>query len=128
MTTPKSVLVLGAGFVGRPIIDVLLASNHKVTTLVRNPEVAPALEKAGIATVIGTLDDADVIMKLASKHDIVINTSSSDHLASIEAVLEGVRQRVSLGLPTTFLHTSGAALFLDGANGAHTPKMIYRDD
>ena len=56
MTTPKSVLIIGAGLVGRHIIDLFLASGYSVTTYVRNTELAATLEASGAKTVLGTLE------------------------------------------------------------------------
>jgi nucleoside-diphosphate-sugar epimerase len=128
MATPKSVFLLGAGYIGQHVIDLLLAANHPVTTMVRNPEVATAWEKAGVKTILGTLDDVDIITAQVAQHEIIINTSSSDHLPSVEAILAGIRQRVLQDLPSTFIHTSGTGLLMDEAKGAFKGEKIYRDD
>lgn len=45
---PKKVFVVGPGYVGREIIDLLLADGgYEVTTLVRREEAAKELEKDG---------------------------------------------------------------------------------
>jgi len=128
MATPKSIFLLGAGYVGRHVIDLFLAAKNPVTVLVRNPEQAATLEKAGVKIVLGTLDDSELITEQAANHDVIINTSSSDHLPSVEAVLAGVRQRIRAGQASIFIHTSGTGLLIDEAKGAYKSDKIYRDD
>jgi nucleoside-diphosphate-sugar epimerase len=128
MSALQSVFLLGPGFVGQHVLDNLVAAGHRVTTMVRNPDAATTMSKTGVKTIIGTLDDLDKITAQAAQHAIVINTSSSDHPPSVEAILAGVRQRVHQNLPTTFIHTSGAGLLLDEAKGTYKTDKIYSDD
>ena len=128
MSPPQSVFLLGAGYIGQPVVDNLLAAGHTVTTLVRNEERAAALEKAGVKTVLGKLEDLDTITAQTAQHELTINTSSSDDVPSVEAILTGVRQRVAKGLPVTFIQTSGAGLFIDEAKGHYKSDKIYKDD
>lgn len=53
-----------------------------------------------------SLDDSDIITDIVSKHDIIVNTASSDHPGSIQATLEGIQKRVDAGQSTIYLHTS----------------------
>jgi len=128
MTTPKSVFLLGAGYIGQHVVDLLLAAKHPVTALVRNAELAAVFEKAGVKTVLGTLDDSELITAQATQHDVIINTASCDHLPSVEAVLAGIRQRILVGHPSIYIHTSGTLLLADEAEGAYKSDKIYRDD
>jgi nucleoside-diphosphate-sugar epimerase len=128
MASPRSVFLLGAGYVGRHVIDNLLAAGHPVTTLVRNKELANTLEKTGVKTLIGNLEDFETITAQAAQHEITINTSSSDDVPSVQAVLAGVRQRVAQGLPATYIHTSGTGLLVDDAKGRYKSDKIYSDD
>jgi uncharacterized protein YbjT (DUF2867 family) len=51
----------------------------------------------------------------------VINVTYSDHLASVQAIVKGLK-------PTSvFLHTSGAGALVDGAAGQHGPTRVYSD-
>ncbi|KAF2476832.1 NAD(P)-binding protein [Lindgomyces ingoldianus] len=128
MATPKSILILGAGLVGRHVIDLLLAAGFSVTTLVRNAKLAATLEKAGAKPILGTLEDVDLITAQTTQHEVIINTSSSDDLPSAKAILAGVRQRVLQSLPVTLIHTSGTGLLVDDAKGRYKSEKIYRDD
>ncbi|KAF2501645.1 NAD(P)-binding protein [Lophium mytilinum] len=128
MATPKSVFLLGAGYIGQHIIDLLLATNHPVAALVRNAEQAAAFKKAGVKTILGTLDDSELITEHSAQHEVTINTASCDHLPSVKAVLAGIRQRVLAGQPSIYIHTSGTLLLADEAKGAYKSDKIYRDD
>ncbi|KAF1954558.1 NAD(P)-binding protein [Byssothecium circinans] len=125
---PKSVFLVGPGFVGLPIIGLLLAANYQVTTMVRNKDQAAALEKKGVKTLHGTLDDHDLLTAQAAQHAITINTASSDHVPSTLAINAGLRQRVAKSLPTILIHTSGTGVLVDNAKGAYKTDRVYRDD
>jgi nucleoside-diphosphate-sugar epimerase len=128
MTQPTPVFLLGAGYFGRQIIDDLLAASYPVTTLLRNKDLAATLSNAGVTTHIGSLSDHSTITSLAAQHPLIINTSSSDDVPSVLAIIEGIRQRVASGLPTTFLHTSGTGLLVDDAKGHYLSETIYSDN
>lgn len=128
MASPQSIFIVGAGYIGHNVLDQLLATKRAVTVLVRAPDQAALFEKAGVKTVIGTLSDLELLTTQAAQHEITINTASSDDLPSVEAILSGVRQRVHAGLPTIYLHTSGAGILDDGALGKYKTDNIYRDD
>lgn len=59
------VAVIGAGRMGRPMIDRLVAAGHQPTVLVRRPETRAVAEAAGwtcAGTVRETVRDADVVL------------------------------------------------------------------
>jgi nucleoside-diphosphate-sugar epimerase len=124
----RSVFLVGAGYIGQNILDELLAAKYSVKILIRRPEQASVFEKAGAKTVVGTLSDLELLTAQTAQHQITINTSSSDDLPSVEAILAGVRQRVQAGLQSIFIHTGGTGTLEDGANGMHKNDKIYRDD
>ncbi|KAF2675328.1 NAD(P)-binding protein [Microthyrium microscopicum] len=128
MAVHESVLFIGAGYVGQNILDELLAAKYPVTTFVRRPEQAAIFESSGAQTVLGSLSDLELITAQVAQHEITINTASADDLPSVEAILAGVRQRVKAGLPSIYLHTSGAGAVHDDSMGAHNDGKIYRDD
>ncbi|KAF2714521.1 NAD(P)-binding protein [Pleomassaria siparia CBS 279.74] len=127
-TAGKTVFLLGAGFVGQHVIEFLLESKYAVTTIVRKEEIAAKLEKAGVKAILGTLDDHELITSQVAEHEVTINTSSSDDLPSVQAILAGVRKRVVQDLPITFIHTSGAGVMIDDARGRYKTDKVYRDD
>lgn len=58
---------------------------------------------------------------------IIIHTATADHLPSVEAVLDGVKQRAASGKHTIFIHTSGTGVLDDGSLGAFKGEKIYKD-
>lgn len=128
MASPSSVFLIGAGYIGQNVLDELLAANYPVTVLARRPEQASRFRKPGAKTVLGSLSDLELLTQHTAQHDITINTSTSDDLPSVQAILSGVRQRVNAGQPSTFIHTGGAGVLEDGALGMYKNEKIYRDD
>jgi saccharopine dehydrogenase-like NADP-dependent oxidoreductase len=64
------------------------------------------LKELGYKPVKASLDDRDLIVKLVSEHDVVINTASSDHPESVQSTLDGIQKRIDAGKQTVYLHTS----------------------
>ncbi|OMP86686.1 hypothetical protein BK809_0003859 [Diplodia seriata] len=123
----KSVFIIGPGFIGWNVVDLLVAEGYHVTGLVRREQHAAGIRKSGAQVVFGDLDDQPLITKHAANSDIVIHTATADHLASAEAVLAGVRQRAAAGQSTIYIHTSGTSLLDDQALGAYKGDKIYTD-
>jgi nucleoside-diphosphate-sugar epimerase len=128
MSSSPSIFLVGAGYIGQNVLDELLAAKYSVTTLVRRPEQASIFEKAGSKTILGSLSDHELLKSQAAQHEVTINTASCDDLPSVEAILAGVRQRVSGGQPSIYIHTGGAGALEDGALGMYKSSKIYRDD
>ncbi|KIY00315.1 uncharacterized protein Z520_04000 [Fonsecaea multimorphosa CBS 102226] len=127
-TSGKSVFLIGPGFIGREVLDLLLQEKYAVTTLSRREAYATELQQSGAKTVLGSLDDRDIIIKQTLASDIVIHTATADHLPSVEAVIAGVEQRASQGKQTIFIHTSGTSLLSDDAKGEYKSDKIFYDD
>lgn len=74
------------------------------------------LDLPKIETIIGSLDDADRIADLAYEADIVINVADSDSVPLRDGLLRGLKRRFEDGKGVgSFIHTSGAAIYWDGA-------------
>lgn len=128
MATKGSVFLVGPGFIGLQVLGELLAEGYPVTALVRREEARASLEKLGAKTVLGSLDDGDVIRTAAAASDIVIHTASADHRPSALSVLAGVAERARAGKSTIYIHTSGCSAITDGSNGDHASDTVYQDD
>lgn len=125
---PASVFLLGPGFIGGELIDLLLISNYKVTTLVRRESAVADYANLGVKTVVGNLDDASLIKDQVAVSDMVFHTATADHLPSVQAIIDGIRQRAAQGLSTIYIHNSGATLLSDTAQGEYKSDTIFDDE
>ncbi|EXJ95037.1 hypothetical protein A1O1_00155 [Capronia coronata CBS 617.96] len=124
----KSVFLIGAGFIGREVLDRLLAENYSVTTLVRREAHAAELQQSGAKTVLGTLEEKEIITTQAAAHDIIFHTATADHVPSVEAVIAGIEARAKQGKKTIYIHTSGTSLLGDDSKGEYKSDKIFYDD
>jgi nucleoside-diphosphate-sugar epimerase len=116
------VLVIGAsGFLGGAIALRLLRDGHRVAALVRGAGRAEPMQKAGIETRPGSLDDAASLKAAADDTDAIVNAADSDHRAGVEAIIAAVA-----GTGKTFVHTSGISVTADCAAGAASD--VVRDE
>lgn len=119
-----NVFVTGAaGFIGGSIATGLVQAGHNVTGLVRSAEQADELKALGMNTVIGTLDDSQLLAQQARAADAVINAASSDHRGAVEALLDALR-----GSNKVFLHTSGSSIVGDASGGKSSDDIYYEDN
>jgi nucleoside-diphosphate-sugar epimerase len=124
-----SVFLIGPGFIGGEVLDLILSENkYTITTLVRRESAVADLEKLGVKAVIGTLDDSQVITNQVAVSDIVLHTATADHLPSVQAVIDGVKQREKKGLQTIYIHTSGASLIGDNSEGNYKSDTVFDDE
>ncbi|KAH6667003.1 hypothetical protein B0J14DRAFT_603787 [Halenospora varia] len=128
MANKGSVFLLGPGFIGLEILSELLHEGYSVTTLVRREAARAGLEKVGCKTVMGSLDDGDIISKEVAAADIVIHTASADHQPSVDAVLEGLTKRAESKMSSIYIHTSGCSALTDHSDGEYVSEKIYEDD
>jgi NAD(P)-dependent dehydrogenase (short-subunit alcohol dehydrogenase family) len=128
MATGKNVFIIGPGFIGWNVLELLLAEGYIVTGFVRRKEHGDQIKASGAKVVQGDLDEKTKIMEQTIKHDVVIHTATADHLPSVEAVLEGIKRRAQDGKSTIFIHTSGTSVLDDKAAGQFKSDRVYRDD
>ncbi|ETN37862.1 uncharacterized protein HMPREF1541_07485 [Cyphellophora europaea CBS 101466] len=128
MAGGKNVLIVGPGFIGWNVLDLLLTEGYSVTGYARRQEHAKQLEASGASTVLGDLDDTQKITDLTLQYDIVIHTATADHKPSAEAIVAGVAERAKQGKETIYIHTSGTSVLDDGAQGQFQGDKIYHDD
>lgn len=107
------IFVTGAtGYIGGSVADALVKRGHAVTGLVRTEEGARQLQARGMKTVLGTLDDAEVISKAAREAEAVIDTAEANHPGVVDAIAAAVR-----GSGKAFIHTSGSGIVATDARG-----------
>ncbi|KAF8854890.1 NAD(P)-binding protein [Acephala macrosclerotiorum] len=128
MAPKGEVFLIGPGFIGEEIIGELLRDGYPVTAMVRREAAASELQKRGVKTILGKLDDLNLITSTTAKSDIVIHSATADDLPSAKAVLDGISQRSKAGKNTIYIHTSGCSEITDKSNGEYRGETIYEDD
>ena len=119
-----NVFITGAaGYIGGSVANALLDEGHVIRGLVRNPEKVELLAARGVTPVFGNLDDLGLLVCEAQQADAVINTASSDHRASVEALLQGLH-----GSGKPFLHTSGSSVIGDDVRGDKLSEHVFDED
>ena len=66
----KSVFIVGPGFIGWNVLELLVAEGYSVTALVRRKEHGAGIEKSRGKVVHGTLDDYELIRGLAGESEV----------------------------------------------------------
>ncbi|KAK5212384.1 hypothetical protein LTR72_007916 [Exophiala xenobiotica] len=122
------VFVVGPGFIGHNIIEILVEEGYSVHALTRREHHAEAIKTSGAVPVTGQLSDFDLIEEQSSNSDIIFQVATGDNLPLEEAILHGVRRRAKQGKATIYIHTSGAKVFDDGAKGMFKSEKVYYDD
>jgi nucleoside-diphosphate-sugar epimerase len=118
------IFITGAGgFIGGTVARRLLMAGHNIRGLVRDRDKAGQLEALGIAPVLGSLEDYDLLVGEAQRADGAINTANSDNLPAVEALIEGLR-----GSGKPLLHTSGSSVIGDDARGNRLSENIFDED
>ncbi|KAJ4204153.1 hypothetical protein NW759_014990 [Fusarium solani] len=124
----KSVFLIGPGFIGGEVLELLVQHKYHVTTLIRRESLAHDFNARGVKTMLGTLDDQSTIQNQVVASDIVIHTATARHLPSVEAVLLGIQMRAHQKQQTIFIHTSGATHLADNSAGSIAGQVIYDDE
>ena len=107
------VFVTGAtGYIGGSVAMRLIQDGHSVTGLTRDEGRAGLLQQAGIAPVVGTLDDVTIIKENAADCDLTINAANSDHAGAVDAIVDALA-----GSDKRFIHTSGSSIVGTRAGG-----------
>lgn len=109
-----------SGWIGRAVVEDLLASGHTVTGLARSDESAAALESKGARALRGDLDDLDAIRAGADASDATIHLANKHdwaNMAASNAAERGAVQAIGDALAGTdrpLLLASGLAGLKDG--------------
>ena len=69
----KALLTGATGFVGRYVVDALLASGFEVRCLVRNLERSQSLAQQGLERVLGDLARPETLTNIVMDVDLVIH-------------------------------------------------------
>jgi nucleoside-diphosphate-sugar epimerase len=116
-----NVFITGAsGYIGGSIAADLLEHGHAVRGLVRDAGKAEALARLGIEPVLGDLGDPALLAGEAGAADAVVSAASSDHRASLVALIDALA-----GSGKALLHTSGSSVIADDACGMHASDQVF---
>lgn len=70
MASTKRVFVIGPGFIGWNVFDLLLSEGYHVSALVRRKEQADQIASSGGVAITGGLDNHDLIAKHTADNDV----------------------------------------------------------
>jgi nucleoside-diphosphate-sugar epimerase len=119
-----NLFITGAtGYIGGTVARHLLKAGHHIRGLARDSSKLAQLKALGIEPIVGTIDDASLLIRESRRSDGVIHTADSDHRVAIETLIEGLRDS---GKP--LLHTSGSSVIGDDARGDRLSPAIYDED
>ena len=111
-----------SGYIGGSVAAALVAAGHQVTGLVRSQDKADAVRALGIESVLGTLDDAEILSDAARAADVVVNAASADHRGAVVALLDALA-----GSGKQLIHTSGSSIIGTRARGERTDAVFDED-
>jgi nucleoside-diphosphate-sugar epimerase len=118
------VFVTGAtGYIGGSIAEHLIASGHQVVGLIRSKEKAHLLKDRGIESVLGTLDDPEIITNAAHEADAVIHAASADHPGAVVTLIAALERSGK-----TLICTTGSGIVADSADGEHASSVAFTED
>ena len=112
-----------AGYIGGSVSDKLLTSGHEVVGLARSEDTVPLLKARGIDSVVGTLDDVDILTKAAQAADAVVHAANADHPASVVTLVTALERSGKL-----LIHTTGSAIVADHADGEYAAEAPLTED
>jgi len=118
------IFVTGAtGYIGGSVAERLIASGHHVVGLVRSAESIPLLKDRGIESVLGNLDDSEIITKNALEADVVIHAASADHAGAVVTLIAALERS-----GRTLICTTGSGIAADSAAGEYATSIVLTED
>ena len=118
------IFVTGAtGYIGGSVAERLIASGHQVVGLVRSAESIALLKDRGIESVLGNLDDPEIITKTAHEVDAVIHAASADHAGAVVTLIAALERSGK-----TLICTTGSGIAADSAAGEYATSAVLTED
>ncbi len=118
------IFVTGAtGYIRGSVAERLIASGHQVVGLVRFAESIPLLKDRGIESVLGTLDDQEIITNAAHEADAIIHAASADHQGAVVTLIAALERSGK-----TLICTTGSGIVADSAAGEYAGSVVYTED
>ncbi|KFY53437.1 hypothetical protein V496_07592 [Pseudogymnoascus sp. VKM F-4515 (FW-2607)] len=117
-----------SGYIGGHTVSDLIEKHpeYQVITLVRTEKQAGIIKATwpAVETVLGDLDNHDLLVEQGKRADVILQLASSDHAAAAKALIEGLSQ----GKKGRYIHISGTGILHDVSNGFGNPSSkIYHD-
>jgi nucleoside-diphosphate-sugar epimerase len=112
-----------AGYIGGSVAERLIASGHQVVGLVRSAESIALLKDRGIESVLGNLDDPEIITKTAHEADAVIHAASADHAGAVVTLIAALERSGK-----TLICTTGSGIAADSAAGEYATSVALTED
>ena len=130
MDTRHTLVTGGTGFLGRRLVERLLAQGRRVTVLARTP--APDLEARGVRFLRASLDDASAVTAACENIDTLFHVAAKVgvwgryddfyriNVLGTRALLEGARRH---GV-RNFIHTSTPSVVYNGRDLANADESL----
>lgn len=119
----KVFLTGATGYIGGSVAERLIASGHQVVGLVRSAEKAILLKDRGVESVLGTLDDSEIITNAAQAADAVIHAASADHAGAVLTLIAALERSGK-----TLICTTGSGIAADSAAGEYATSVVLTED
>lgn len=118
------VFVTGAtGYIGGSVAERLIAAGYQVMGLVRSKEKAPLLKERGIEPTLGTLEDSEMLTRVAHEADAIIHAASADHPESVLTLIAALERSGK-----TLIYTTGSGIVADSAAGEYGGSVRFTED
>lgn len=122
------VFVTGAsGFVGTAVVKQLLQAGHRVVGLVRSEEAAKRLQKDGVETHTGNLDQPETIVAGLKDCDAVIHTAFNHDFSKFKENCE-LDRKVILALGDALAGSDRPLVITSGIGLLSAGRLITEDD
>jgi nucleoside-diphosphate-sugar epimerase len=77
----KQVFIIGPGFIGWNVLELLVGEGYNVSALVRRKEHGEGIARSGALPIQGDLDNHDLIVKHVVENDVSYIVAPHRHLA-----------------------------------------------
>lgn len=106
----------GTGFIGRAVLQALVAQGHAVTAAVRSDDAAATVRGLGATAVVGDLTDVDWVAGQLAEVDGAIHTASPGDAtsAAFDAGVASAVVRAFAGTSKPYVHTGGLWVYGSG--------------
>lgn len=70
MSAAKNVFIIGPGFIGWNVLDLLISEGYSVSALVRRQSHGDQIKKSGGIPIVGDLNDHELIKQNVLRHEV----------------------------------------------------------